>query len=133
MMEDLMQRESSSCAVTDFKDPLGVKDPLSLALEEEEDAFSLPVSNLMFSCLCYAPSIGYHMYHGLVQRLCHGHGLFSSACQQSVCVAGIVNTWLASSYSSPCDLRPLYLTVPSFLRLAISDTTDIFNINIPPF
>ncbi len=31
-------------------------------------------------------------------------------------------------YSAPCDLRPLYLTIPCILRLDISDTTCIFSV-----
>ncbi len=30
-------------------------------------------------------------------------------------------------YSGPCDLRPLYLTIPCILRLDIGDTTRIFS------
>ncbi len=29
-------------------------------------------------------------------------------------------------YSGPCNLRPLHLTIPSILRMAISDTTLSF-------
>ncbi len=37
------------------------------------------------------------------------------------------------TYSGPCDLKPLYLTFPSILRLVIDDTTSyISNINAPP-
>ncbi len=36
-------------------------------------------------------------------------------------------------YSGPCDLRPFHLTVPSILRLTITDTTHIFSINVPLF
>ena len=35
-----------------------------------------------------------------------------------------------SSYSGPCDLRPLHFTIPSILRPAISDTILIFSIQI---
>ncbi len=36
-------------------------------------------------------------------------------------------------YSGPADLKPLCLTVPSILRMAISDNSFIFSIYIPPF
>ncbi len=35
---------------------------------------------------------------------------------------------IPSMYSGPCDLRPLYLTIPCILRLDISDTTSIFSV-----
>ncbi len=31
-------------------------------------------------------------------------------------------------YSGPCDLRPLYLTIPFILRLDMSDITCIFSV-----
>ncbi len=33
-----------------------------------------------------------------------------------------------SHHNGPCDLRPLYLTIPCILRLDISDTTCIFSV-----
>ncbi len=33
-----------------------------------------------------------------------------------------------TAYSGPCDLRPLYLTIPCILRPDISNTTCIFSV-----
>ncbi len=35
---------------------------------------------------------------------------------------------LRKHYSGPCDLRPLYFTIPCILRPDISDTTCIFSV-----
>ena len=52
-----------------------------------------------------------------------------------VCICITTNNKTLSSHffpvcihSAPCDLRPLYLTIPCILRPDISDTTRIFSV-----
>ncbi len=62
---------------------------------------------------------GTSLYHGntLVARVITG---FKSVSGLDKIILGI--------YSGPCDLRPLYLTIPCILRPDISGTTCIFSV-----